>query len=122
MQNLDITVLYVADLGSSIGFYANLLGRPPIEASPAFAMFSFGNKITLGLWAQENVAPPAPAASGGSELTFVVPDAEAVDATHADWVERGVRIVEAPTQREFGYSVVATDPDGHRLRAMCAAG
>jgi hypothetical protein len=42
----------------------------------------------------------------------------AVDATFADWSGRGLPIAQKPTGMDFGYTFVALDPDGHRLRVF----
>jgi hypothetical protein len=42
----------------------------------------------------------------------------AVRAAHVDWSRRKLPIVQAPTALDFGYTFVALDPDGHRLRLM----
>ena len=52
------------------------------------------------------------------EVAFTVADATAVKATHADWIKRGLTIVQAPTAMDFGLTFVALDPDGHRLRVF----
>ena len=118
MQSLNFTIFYVTDIAASVAFYAGLFGRPPIDQSPAFAMFGFDNKTMLGLWRGENVVPPATAGSGGSEIVFVVADNDAVDRAHAGWVDHGFTIGLPPTDREFGYSTIVLDPDGHRIRVM----
>ena len=46
----------------------------------------------------------------------------AVDATHADWKERGLPILQSPTEMDFGRTFVAGDPDGHRLRVFFPTG
>jgi len=60
------------------------------------------------------------AATGGGdgEIAFSVADRAAVDATHADWKERGLPILQSPTEMDFGRTFVAGDPDGHRLRVF----
>jgi predicted enzyme related to lactoylglutathione lyase len=50
-----------------------------------------------------------------------VPDNAAVDQTHADWRERGLKVAQPPTDMEFGRTFVALDPDGHRLRVFAPA-
>ena len=122
MQTLDFSILYVTDAAASARFYEALLGRPPIEASPTFAMFAFGNQAMLGLWGRGGVEPAVTAPAGGSELAFVVGDAAAVDAAHAAWLSQGFVIGHAPKQLDFGYSAVALDPDGHRIRVMVPNG
>lgn len=65
--------------------------------------------------------PVASAAVGGSELAFTAVDSEAVRAMHADWKRRGLEIIQAPTDLDFGHTFVAVDRDGHRLRAFAPA-
>lgn len=72
----------------------------------------------LGLWARDTVAPAADAAPGGAELAITVADNDAVRAAHADWSARKLPIAQAPTAMDFGYTFVALDPDGHRLRVF----
>eukprot|EP01037_Dinobryon_pediforme_P020957 gene20957-21705_t len=118
MQTLDFNILYVADVAASTAFYRDLLDRPPVESAPTFAMFTFGNRVMLGLWGLDGVKPPAAVGAGGSEMAFVVMEKDGIDAMHADWVARGITIAMPPTELDFGYSFVALDPDGHRIRVM----
>ncbi len=120
MPELDIVLLFVDSPAASAAFYAGLLGRQPIEQSPTFAMFAMAAGTKLGLWSR-HTAEPAPQAAGGSELGFAVADAAAVDALHADWAARGLAIAQPPTQLDFGFTFVALDPDGHRLRVFAPA-
>jgi predicted enzyme related to lactoylglutathione lyase len=117
MSDPTFVLLYVDDPTASSAFYGALLGRPPVESSPTFAMFALESGMMLGLWSRHEVSPAA-AAPGGAELALTVADAAAVRATHAEWTERGLRIVQAPTQLDFGYTFVALDRDGHRLRVF----
>jgi hypothetical protein len=41
-----------------------------------------------------------------------------VRTTHADFSRRKLPIAQEPTAAEFGYTFVALDPDGHRLRVF----
>ena len=59
----------------------------------------------------------APSAAGG-EIAFPVNGANEVDSLFAEWGGRGVKIALEPTQMDFGYSFVALDPDGQRLRVF----
>jgi len=122
MPDPNFIILYVDDPAHSARFYADLLGKPPVEASPTFAMFALENGATLGLWSRHSVTP-APAASPASgELAFAVADNEAVRSTYADWGKRGLRIAHAPVDLDFGRTFVTLDPDGHRLRVFAPAG
>lgn len=119
--DISFVILYVASTEASVAFYAGLLGRKPLEASPTFAMFKLDSGLMLGLWARHTVAPPAAASGGGAELALTVADAAAVTALHADWRGRGLNIAQAPTDMDFGHTFVALDPDGHRLRVFAPA-
>lgn len=116
----DYTILYVDQLDTSAQLYAGLLGKPAIETSPTFSLFAFENGRMLGLWARSGVkpAPAAPDAGANNELTFRVGSEAEVDAIHAAWRERGLPILQAPVELDFGYTFVAADPDGHRLRVF----
>ena len=121
MTDPNFVILYVKDPSASAAFYADLLNREPAEASPTFAMFALSSGVMLGLWLRDNVAPVAVAPAGGAELAITVPDADAVRATHADWNRRKLPIAQAPTAMDFGFTFVALDPDGHRLRVFAPA-
>ena len=73
--------------------------------------------LMLGLWRRDGVKPAATSAGGG-EIAFPVDGAEEVDALFADWRGRGVTIVQPPTKMDFGYTFLALDPDGQRLRVF----
>lgn len=117
MSDPSFVLLYVDDPAASSAFYADLLGRPPVESSPTFVMFALASGMMLGLWSRHGVSPAA-TAPGGAELAFTVPDAAAVTATHAAWKGRGLTIAQSPAQLDFGHTFVALDPDGHRLRVF----
>ena len=116
MTDPDFIILYVKDTPASAAFYTDLLGKAPVESSPAFAMFVLANALKLGLWARHTVEPETTAAAGCGELCITVDSCAAVDALHADWLGRGLKIAQPPTSKEFGYTFTALDPDGHRLR------
>ncbi|WP_186417821.1 VOC family protein [Bosea sp. CS1GBMeth4] len=117
MLDANFIILYVDSPEASARFYADLIGQAPLEASPTFAMFALPSGVRLGLWSRHTVEPGAQAAGGG-EIAMVVGSGEAVDATHADWQRRGLAILQAPTDLDFGRTFVAIDPDGHRLRVF----
>jgi catechol 2,3-dioxygenase-like lactoylglutathione lyase family enzyme len=116
MTTPNFVILYVDSPEKSGAFYASLLGREPVESSPTFVMFVLDEGFKLGLWSLHTVEPPAAAAGGGGELVLAVDNATAVDATHADWADRGLKILQPPTNLDFGRTFVALDPDNHRLR------
>lgn len=121
MSHPDFILLYVRHPAESAAFYAELLGRAPVEASPTFAMFVLESGMKLGLWGAAGVEPAA-TAPGGMELAFSVADDAAVRARHEAWSRQGLRIVQPPTALDFGFTFTALDPDGHRLRVFAPAG
>jgi predicted lactoylglutathione lyase len=118
MQDTLFTLFHVADPEASARFYAGLLDRPAVEASPTFAMFALGSGAMLGLWKRDTVAPAAIGTPGASELAFAVQGREAVDARHAGWLALGCTVLQPPTTLDFGYTFTTQDPDGHRLRVF----
>jgi len=121
MSDPSFVLLYVKSPAASATFYTGLLSKPPVEASPTFVMFALAPGVMLGLWAAHTVQPAA-SAGGGSELAFVVQGDDAVEARHATWRELGMPVIQPPTRMDFGYTFVATDPDGHRLRVFAPGG
>ncbi|HEY4138903.1 MAG TPA: VOC family protein [Casimicrobiaceae bacterium] len=117
MTEPNFIILYVDDATAAAAFYADLLGRKPVEVAPTFAMFALESGVMLGLWTKRGV-DPAPTAPGGSELGFSVESADRVDALHSEWRARGLEVIQAPTEMDFGRTFVALDPDGHRLRVF----
>jgi predicted enzyme related to lactoylglutathione lyase len=117
MSDPNFLILYVRSPIESVAFYGGLLGKQPAEASPTFAMFPLDSGVMLGLWAAHTVEPAATAA-GGTEIAFAVDDDEAVRALHAAWTARGIPLAQPLTRMDFGYTFVALDPDGHRLRVF----
>jgi catechol 2,3-dioxygenase-like lactoylglutathione lyase family enzyme len=121
MSDPSFVILYVDSPAASAAFYRDLLGKAPVEESPTFALFALDSGVMLGLWSRHTVEPSA-AAAGGGELGFTVADRAAVDAAHEDWRKRGLPILQAPTELDFGRTFVALDPDGHRLRVFFPTG
>lgn len=112
-----VVVLYVDNLVISSKFYQDLLGLKPEEASPTFHSFTLSNGMGLGLKARHAVEPPADK-NGGGELTFTLDHNKKVDALFAEWQEKNINIALPPTVVPYGYTFVALDPDGNRLRVV----
>lgn len=114
-------LLYVTDPAASAAFYRQILGRPPVEQSPGFALFALGSGLALGLWRKDRVAPAAASQPGACDLGFKVDPAQ-IDQTYAEWRAMGVTVLMPPTDLDFGRSFVVADPDRHRLRVYALAG
>ena len=110
-------VLYVDNLAISRQFYQDLLGIKPEEASPTFHSFTLSNGMGLGLKAKHAVEPPADK-NGGGELAFTLDNNKKVDALFAEWQKKDINIALPPTVVPYGYTFVALDPDGNRLRVV----
>ena len=113
----NFVLLYVRSPLESVAFYTALLGKPPVESSPTFALFALDSGVMLGLWQSSGVQPAA-TAPGGSELAFAVDGADAVEARHEAWKAQGIPVIQPPTAMDFGHTFTALDPDGHRLRVF----
>ena len=116
MTHPNLIILFVDRPLDSALFYSALLSCEPVERSPTFALFILNSGLRLGLWSRHTAEPLVSPGSGSAELCFPHDSAAAVDAVYADWASRGLRILQTPVEMDFGYTFVATDPDGHRLR------
>lgn len=122
MAEPNFIILYVDNPTASADFYAALLGKPPVESSPTFAMFALRSGVMLGLWSRHAVEPAAaPMLGGGSEVAFAVESRDEVASLYHAWTGRGLRVAQKPADMDFGHTFVALDPDGHRLRVFAAA-
>lgn len=109
-------ILYVDNLAISSHFYQDLLGINPVEASPSFHSFTLSNGMSLGLKTKHSVEPPAE--NGSGELAFTLDNDEKVGDLFAEWQRKGINIALPPTLVAYGYTFLATDPDGNRLRVV----
>jgi predicted enzyme related to lactoylglutathione lyase len=112
----NVIVLYVDDLAITSNFYQDVLKATPEEASPTFHAFKLSNGMSLGLKLKYSVVPPTEEKSSGGELAFTLDSHKKVDELFAEWQAKGIKVIFPPSQMPFGYTFVALDPDGHRLR------
>lgn len=114
----NFILLYVDHPQRSAEFYTRLLQKSPIEASATFALFALESGVMLGLWSKHTVEPAATALGGGGEIAFSVPARQDVEHLFTDWSQQGLVMLQTLTEMDFGYTFVALDPDGHRLRVF----
>lgn len=114
-------ILYVDSPEASARFYTELLKIEPIEASATFAMFPLKAGLMLGLWSKHTVEPAVSEVGTAGEVAFSVADRSVVDSTYQAWRTGGLQVVQPPVDMDFGYTFVALDPDGHRLRVFAAS-
>lgn len=116
MTTPSMTMIYVDSPEKSAEFYRQLLGTEPVEQSPTFALFIFNNGFKLGMWSKHTVEPAPATTGGGTEICFMCEQPQQVEALYQQWRDKGLTIVQSPVDLDFGYTFVAADPDGHRLR------
>ncbi|MBR7800529.1 VOC family protein [Undibacterium fentianense] len=118
MPQPNFILLYVDNPILSTHFYADLLNLHAIESSPTFSLFGLDSGLMLGLWSKHAALPRVQAAAGAHELAFAVANQQTVEEWAIDWQERGIVLIQAPCQMDFGFTFVGLDPDGHRLRVF----
>lgn len=120
MRTLNYLLLAVRNPLESADLYSKLLGREPVERSRTFVLFVLATGLKIGLWLADEVEPKAKPA-GGIEISFSEDSKDAVRATYAEWTRLGLKVVQEPTDMDFGFTFVVEDPDGHRLRPFVLA-
>ncbi|WP_299203189.1 VOC family protein [uncultured Amphritea sp.] len=121
MPDSNFIILYVENPSRSVEFYSAILEKSPVENSPHFALFVLDSGMKFGLWQQQDVQPAVEELGISGEIAFPLPDKAAVGNTYSDWKDRGLKMIQEPTAMEFGYTFVALDPDGNRLRVFSPA-
>ena len=114
----NAVVLYANNLPLTSNFYKELLGITPEEASPTFHSFQLSNGMSLALKALHSVEPPAAGNNGHGELAFTVENYNTVDALFLAWQAKAIDIISPPNKVPYGYTFLAADPDGNRLRIV----
>ena len=115
MRTLDYLLLAVRSPLDSAKLYTRLFGREPVETSPTFVLYGLDGGLKIGLWFADEI-DPKPKAAGGIEISFSEPSRDAVSATYKEWQQLGLKVIQEPTDMDFGFTFVVEDPDGHRLR------
>ena len=105
-------ILYVEDLSASTKLYEKLLATTPLQASETFVMFQEKSGVRVGIKKAER------SNSGCNELAFTVEDRQTVSRLHEEWIQQGLAILQEPTDVGYGFTFLAKDADGHRLRVV----
>ncbi len=121
MLSPNMTILAVSDPMISARFYQTVLGLAPVELSTTFALFVLPGGLKLGLWQRDGVVPSVTAAPGCVELATALADEASLQQMHQHWQTLGLEVIQAPTAMDFGLTMTAADPDGHRLRVFVPA-
>lgn len=112
-------IIYVDNVSLSTEFYKKILKSSPLETYEEFSVFSLGADFILGIQAKAGIDPKPQPQFGGFEICMSDVTKSEVDVVYQEWKKLGVAFELEPTNLEFGYTFVAVDPDGHRLR-VCA--
>ena len=112
-------IIYAEDVSKSTGFYAKILKAEPLERYNEFSVFALSSDFILGIQSKAGIDPKPQVHFGGFEICMSDITNDEVDSIYQQWHELNVQIEMPPTQLDFGYTFVALDPDGHRLR-VCA--
>ena len=120
MRTLNYILLAVRDPLKSADLYTQLLGREPVEKATTFVLYVLPTGLKVGLWLADEMEP-RPNAAGGVEISFTEDSKDAVRASFEEWKTLRLKIVQEPTDMDFGYTFVAEDLDGHRLRPFVPA-
>lgn len=120
MPTPNYVLLAVQSPRASRELYDELLGIKPIEAAETFVLYVFSTGLKLGLW-KASTMEPKPAPAGGVEIALALDSRDSVLRTYSAWTKLGLRVLQEPTDMDFGFTFVVADPDGHRLRPFVLA-
>lgn len=114
----NLLLFYVENPLESALFYEKIFSRKPVALFPSYVAFSFENGLTFSLWSTQakNSYKVSEGSGNRCELSFIVPDEQAVRKIRKQWGELGVSIEQDLHEAVFGLTFVALDPDGHRIR------
>lgn len=112
-------IIYVDDVEKSRKFYQKIFKSDPLETFEEFVVFPLTADCVLGIQSKSGIEPKPQPQFGGFEICMADVTKEEVDSLYQEWKAQGVEFELEPITLEFGYTFVARDPDGHRLR-VCA--
>lgn len=115
--SLALVTLHVRDAQRALEFYRDTLELPEHEHMLEAGWLEFDTgPLKLGIHADpERVEPGAREPGGTSGFYFRVPDC---DAAVAVLRERGVKVVDEPSDMPYGREATFLDPDGNLLTLL----
>lgn len=120
MPLLNYVLLAVESPLKSAELYDRILEAKPVESAETFVLYVLPSGLKVGLWLAEEMQP-VPGPAGGSELSFTIADRPALLRLYEEWKALGLKVEQKPTDMDFGFTFVVSDPDGHRLRPFVRA-
>lgn len=118
LKQINVAVLFVADLERSKTFYGEVLGIPMQFDDDTSAGFDFDPMLLIlldidsarDLLTGDAVAVPRPVGVSSQLVSFV----DDVDGIYAELIAKGVEFVTPPIDREWGLRTAHfKDPDGN---------
>jgi catechol 2,3-dioxygenase-like lactoylglutathione lyase family enzyme len=118
LDRLDHLVLTVADIGTTVAFYSDVLGMDAVVFEGDHHALHFGgSKINLHEAGNEHEPKAARPGVGAGDLCFTT--TEPLDRVQAELAAHGVEIIEGPGPqtgaRSRLQSVYLRDPDGNLI-------
>jgi predicted lactoylglutathione lyase len=114
-QRISVITLGVADVQRSRAFY-EALGWKMGFTDGDIVMFQAGG-LVFSIWGREKLGPDSgvqdPGGWGGVTLGYAVSSPEEANGVMAEAIAAGATVTRTAGPKEFGYSGVFADPDGH---------
>ena len=118
MNHIGLVVLYVEDLAKSKAFYEQLFDLEADILSENYTSFPLSSGMRLSLWRNPETKMEGQQGHARHELGVAVDGIQQVDTTYDEWQQKGVSFEQAPKQECYGYTFIANDIDGHRIRVF----
>jgi catechol 2,3-dioxygenase-like lactoylglutathione lyase family enzyme len=116
-KRVDVINLFAADLATTNRFYQQVLGLPLAFEDETTAVYKLENVmicLTAAPKAAELIAPTAVASPDTGSRFMPAMFVDDVDAVCAELAQRGVQLLNGPTDRPWGMRTACfTDPAGH---------
>ena len=117
MPTLNYLLLAVANPRKSAELYGKILDAEPVAASDTFILYALKGGLKLGLWLKDEMLPMT-GKPDGVDISFDAKTNDEVRATYGRWTALGLKVLQEPTDMDFGFTFTMADPDGHRLRVF----
>lgn len=112
----NLLLFYVKNPIESAVFYEKIFSIKPAVSFPTYVAFSFENGFTFSLWSTQATNFISGGEGHRCELSFMVEDEQRVRKLYAEWRDLGITIEQDLHEAVFGWTFVALDLDGHRIR------
>ncbi|MGW0021720.1 VOC family protein [Rhodococcus sp. NPDC003382] len=109
-------LVYVSDAASAATFYGELFGMQAEMLSSRYAIFDLGGGVVLALWGRRGRTADTSTGPTFEVGLLVEGGSPKILEIYDEWVDKGVEILEEPSEGVFGMTFTAADLDGNRLR------